>query len=224
MSNITKFKPKQLLCIEHYCSNPMLTQNDLAKLCDVNVKTIQSWLNSPSFIDAIYNRYMEVSGIELPKVIQSMLREAQEGNVQAGRLILEHYGKLERKLKIEIDSPWDKFMKAESAEFIDVDVEDSSFTQVSDDSIDLPVRNPINDSPKKRKKKEDDRILLKTREFVKKEKERSYQHSAYELRKRANDVGLELLPAGRHSKGRRKEWLSELEDLERINRNKKEIK
>ena len=202
----------------------MLTQNDLSKLCDVNVKTIQSWLNSPSFIDAIYNRYMEVSGIELPKVIQSMLREAQEGNVQAGRLILEHYGKLERKLKIEIDSPWDKFMKAESAEFIDVDIEDSSFTQVSDDSIDLPVRNPINDSPKKRKKKEDERILFKTREFIKKEKEKSYQHSAYEVRKRAEVVGLDLLPAGRHSKGARNEWVSKLEELERINRNKKEIK
>ena len=146
MSNITKFKPKQLLCIEHYCSNPMLTQNDLAKLCDVNVKTIQSWLSSPSFIDAIYNRYMETSGIELPKVIQSMLREAQEGNVQAGRLILEHYGKLERKLKIEIDSPWDKFMKAENAEFIDVDIEDSSFNQVSDDSVALPERNIISPS------------------------------------------------------------------------------
>lgn len=224
MSNITKFKPKQLLCIEHYCSNPMLTQNDLAKLCDVNVKTIQSWLSSPSFIDAIYNRYMETSGIELPKVIQSMLREAQEGNVQAGRLILEHYGKLERKLKIEIDSPWDKFMKAENAEFIDVDIEDSSFNQVSDDSVALPERNIINDAPKKRKKKENERILLKTREFIKKEKERAYQHSAYELRKRAEDIGLELLPAGRHSKGKRNEWLSKLEELERINKNKEENK
>ena len=108
MSDIVKFKPKQLLAIEQYCANPLITQKELAEICDVNVSTLKNWLNSPSFIDAIYNRYMEMSGIELPRVIQAMLREAQEGNVQAGRLILEHYGKLERKLKIEIDSPWER--------------------------------------------------------------------------------------------------------------------
>lgn len=214
MSDITKFKPKQLLCIEHFCSNPMLTQKDLSELCDVHLKTIQGWLSSPSFIDAIYNRYMEMSGIHLPKVIQAMLREAQEGNVQAGRLILEHYGKLERKLKLEIDSPWDKFMKAESSEFVEVNAQDVAFSDISDDSIRLPNRNKTNNRPKKREKEEKDRIILKTKEFVKKEKEKSYQHNAYELRKRAKEVNLDLLPSGRHSKGKRQRWLSKLEELE----------
>lgn len=219
MSNITKFKPKQLLCIEHYCSNPMLTQKDLSKLCDVHERTINAWMSSPDFIDAIYNRYMETSGIELPKVIQAMLREAQEGNVQAGRLILEHYGKLERKLKIEIDSPWDKFMKAENSEFIEVEAQDVAFNEVSDDSIELPKRNESNNKPRKRKKEEEERLIAKTQHFIKKEKEKSYQHSAYELRKRAKAVGLDLLPAGRHSKGVRKEWLLELERLEKESNN-----
>ena len=181
----------------------------------MHVNTIKTWMASPQFIDAIYNRYMETSGIELPKVIQSMLREAQEGNVQAGRLILEHYGKLERKLKIEIDSPWDKFMKAENSEFVEVEAQDVAFNQVSDDSIDLPERNELNNNPTKRKKEEDKRIIAKTKEFVKKEKEKEYQHNAYQLRKRAEAVGLELLPAGRHSKGKRKEWLLQLENLEK---------
>ena len=218
MSDLTKFKPKQLLCIEYYCSNPLFSRKELGRLCGVTVKTINNWLNSPGFIDAIYIRYMEISGIELPKVIQSMLREAQEGNVQAGRLILEHYGKLERKLKIEIDSPWDKFMKAENAEFIDVESQDSSFTSISNDSIELPKRNIINDSPKIREKKENQRIISSTKELSQKQKEKSYQRNAYELRKRANAVGLDLLPSGRHSKGRRKEWLLKLEELEQNNK------
>ena len=33
------------------------------------------------FIEAIYNRYMEIACLELPQVVQAMVREAKEGNV-----------------------------------------------------------------------------------------------------------------------------------------------
>mgnify|MGYP003325724167 CR=1 FL=1 len=77
------------------------------------------------------------------------------------------------------------------------------------------VINELNDKPRKRKKEEEERKKKKTQHFIKKEKEKNYQHSAYELRKRAKAVGLDLLPAGRHSKGVRKEWLLKLEQLEK---------
>ena len=58
--------------------------------------------------------------------------------------------------------------------------------------------------------------IIKVTKFEKdRAKEKEYQKNAYQLRKRAKAVGLELLPSGRHSKGKRKEWLKKLEQLEK---------
>ena len=46
-------------------------------------------------------------------VLNSMIREAIEGNVQAGRLVLEHSGKLVKNINVTVDSPFEKFLKAE---------------------------------------------------------------------------------------------------------------
>ena len=40
-----------------------------------------------------------------------MVREAQEGNVQAARLVIEQSGKLVKNVNITIDSPFEKFLK-----------------------------------------------------------------------------------------------------------------
>ena len=63
-------------------------------------------------------------GGELPAVLNAMVREAKSGNVQAGRLVLEHSGKLVKNINVTIDSPFEKFLKGmENAEVVeDVDV------------------------------------------------------------------------------------------------------
>ena len=55
---------------------------------------------------------------------------------------------------------------------------------------------------------------VRGRQGGKKEKKRQYQQQAYQLRKRAKAVDLELLPNGRHSKGVREKWMKELEKRE----------
>ena len=222
MGQLTKYKPNQLLAIELYSSNPALTQKEIAAKCGVDVKTIRNWLTNPEFIDQIYKRYMEVSGLELPAVVKAMLEEAKMGNVQAGRLILEHYGKLENRVKVQVESPFEKFLRSDSqdAEFIDVTDQDKSvFDDFADEnelsSIELPNRDPKNDYPDRRI--EEDKLNLKnaTKYEMEQEKKRQYQKNAYEMRKRAKKVGLELLGNGRHTKGERKKWLEELERLEK---------
>jgi len=220
MGQLTKYKPNQLLAIELYSSNPSLTQKEIAVKCGVDVKTVRNWLTNPEFIDQIYKRYMEISGLQLPAVIKAMLEEAKSGNVQAGRLVLEHYGKLENRIKIQVESPFEKFLRAEDAEFVTLDDKDKDILDeisVQDDlsSVELPTRDPKNDYPSKRV--EEDKLNLKnaTKFEIEQEKKREYQKKAYQLRKRAKKVGLELLPNGRTSKGARKKWLEELEQLER---------
>ena len=89
---------------------------------------------------------------KLPMVLNSMIREAVEGNVQAGRLVLEHSGKLVRNINVTVDSPFEKFLKAEQIDSEDIiDAESEEVAQMIET---LPERNIENDKPRKRKIKE----------------------------------------------------------------------
>ena len=219
--NIKKYEPNKLIAIELISKNPSMHQKTLAKKIGVDERTIRNWLSDPDFIDEIYKRYMEVSGIELPAVIKAMIEEAKLGNVQAGRLILEHFGKLENRIKIQVESPFEKFMRmdGEDAEFVDMSGEEideidlvSKIMDIED--VELPERDIANSSPRLREKNEKKTLKESTIKQIKKEKVKKQLNNAYRLRKRANAVGLELLGSGRQSKGAREKWMEELERLE----------
>ena len=219
--NIKKYEPNKLIAIELLSKNPSIHQKTLASKIGVDERTIRNWLGDPDFIDEIYKRYMEVSGIEVPAVIKAMIEEAKMGNVQAGRLILEHFGKLESRIKIQVESPFEKFMRmdGEDAEFVDMSGEEISemdlVSKVMDmEDIELPERDIANSSPRLREKNEKKTLKESTIKEIKKEKVKKQLNNAYRLRKRAEGVGLELLGAGRQSKGARDKWLEELERLE----------
>ena len=218
MPNVSKYRPNKLLAIELLSSNPGITQSQVAKQCDVSEKTVVNWMRDPNFVDVIYTRYMEVAGIELPLVIQAIIVEAKMGNVQAGRFILEHFGKLENRVTIQMESNFEKFMKVEDAEVVDMEDDDIlALDQISDQigtKEPLPTRDSSNDSPTRREKDEKKNLEKALSSVKAKEKEKEYQKEAYKTRKRAKAVGLELLPSGRHSKGTRDNWKKELERLE----------
>lgn len=218
MPNVSKYRPNKLLAIELLSSNPGITQSQVAKQCDVSEKTVVNWMRDPNFVDVIYTRYMEVAGIELPLVIQAIIEEAKMGNVQAGRLILEHFGKLENRVTIQMESNFEKFMKVEDAEVVDMEDDDIlALDQISDQigtKEPLPTRDSSNDSPTRREKDEKKNLEKALSSVKAKEKEKEYQKEAYKTRKRAKAVGLELLPSGRHSKGTRLKWKEDLEKLE----------
>ena len=220
---------KQKLAIEVMAVSPKFNQKELANHIGVCDKTISNWLNDPLVIDAIYKRYMEVAGIKLPSVISAMIREAEEGNVQAGRLILEHFGKLDNRVKVQVVSPFEKFLKydlsedIEEAEFVedeevvnDLKSISQSYHDIVGKDIELPERNTSNDKPIARKRDEARRIALSTQSEKKRMEKIQIQRNMYQRRKRAKEVGLELLPRGRQTKGVRNKWWDELERLELI--------
>ena len=219
--NIKKYEPNKLLAIELLASNPSMNQRAVASKLGINERTVRLWLTDPDFIDEIYKRYMEVSGIELPAVIKAMIEEAKMGNVQAGRLILEHFGKLETRIKVQVESPFEKFMRmdGEDAEFVEMSEEEQGemdlVSKVMDmEDIELPERDIANSSPRLREKNEKKTLKESTIKQIKKEKVKKQLNNAYRLRKRAEGVGLKLLGAGRQSKGAREKWMEELERLE----------
>ena len=214
-----KFSPQQLQAIEILASNPYADKKSIAKEVGISYKSIYNWMVKPEFINRAYDRYMEVAGIELPAVIGAMVEEAKAGNVHAGRLVLEHFGKLEKKIKIQIESPFEKFLKEEDEleeVFVDAEVEANiefieELHEVVIDKVVLPERDKSNNKPNIRDRKEKKQLKEKIAE-------KKQQNSSYQIRKRANAVGLELLKGGRQSKATRQKWLEELERLEAIER------
>ena len=196
-TSIAKRKPQKILAIELFALNPSITAKEVAAKVGVSDICVAKWRQDPMFIDKVYERYMTEFGSQLPAVINSMVREAKHGNVQAARLVLEHSGKLVKNVNITIDSPFEKFLKAE-------DVEDAEVVEIFDE-VEMPQDLPERIEPKT--VKEEKVVLKKIIDKEKKKKNRNEMRKEwYAWKKRAEAVGIEPLSAKRPTKGQRKEW------------------
>ena len=220
MSNLAKkehFSDKQKMTVEYIASKPGITNQELASLIKVNPKTIGSWRNNPKFIDAIYDRFMEVTGKELPALVLALIEEGKQGNVKAIELALKHFGKFQDSVTIKIESPFMQHLKVN--EITQDNFVDAEFSVVTDEPIELPPRQLINNIPQSRTRKEN----ISVKEIIKKNtpKHKKYLKDLSARRKlvtRAKAVNLEPLPAGRPTEAARRKWMDKLEELEKSNR------
>ena len=208
----------QQLAVELLASKPGIKTTEAAKALNCTMETIRAYRRIPAFNEAVYNRYMDISGGKLVNVVAAMIREAERGNVQAANLVLRHYGKLEDKITIRHESPFEKFLKighvteAEVVEVVEtMTPEDlgSSF----DVDVDLPKRDKVNDKLKTRVTNE--KRALKKVYTEDKRKRKETATTARKLRIRADKVGMEMLPPGRQRQNVRDEWIRELKNREK---------
>ena len=206
MSELAEIKknPTKTLAIELLALNPALTVEKIANKVGVTVKTIYMWKQDPNFIEAIYDRYMLEFGLEIPSVLNSMVREAKEGNVQAGRLVLEHSGRLVKNINVTIDSPFEKFLKGAQVAEVVSDEEIIDVAAVVEDDEELTPRNT--EDQIKRTVKE--RKSIKAQ--IKKEEYNAQQKEWYRWRKRAKKVEIEPLKSRRPTPAQRKEWQNKI--------------
>jgi len=213
VSNIELKKANQLAAIDLLINNPELNKKQIAEQLKVSPRTIHSWFADDRFVEMYYKKYMISFNAKLPMVLNSMIREAVEGNVQAGRLVLEHSGKLVRNINVTVDSPFEKFLKAEQIDADEIiDAESEEVTEILDT---LPERNPVNDKPKKRDIKEKKAVeQIKKGKKPYRQKRREDRASRYALLQRAKKVGLDPLPSRRPTNSERRKWLEKLAELE----------
>ena len=203
MTKLQKYDQIKKVAVEHFATNPGLTVKELAIELGVTERTIVKWRTDPNFMDAIYDRYMVLFGGELPAVLNAMIREAKSGNVQAGRLVLEHSGKLVKNINVTVDSPFEKYLKA-------VDIDDAEDAEIIEAMEDIPVIETLPDRdtepPLKRNKREKKQID----DAIKKEQYSQKRKEWYQWNKRAKAAGVEPLSARRPTKGQRKAWEDEI--------------
>ena len=192
----------QIEAIELVACSPATSNKLLAKKIGVAESTISAWRRNPVFIEACYDRFVELNGTRLMRVLDSMFTEAESGSVPAAQLILNHYNKLNNRVELTIDSPFEKFLKNKN--MVDVEIIDDE---------DKPKERLIIDDNKQFKV---ERKRLKTViTETKKQKVNRNQNSRYQLRQRAKSVGLDPLPAGRQPDHVRKKWVEKLDKLEK---------
>lgn len=219
---------KQRVAIEHIAVNPNVTNEHLSKVLGVDRKTVGAWRGNPKFNDMVYDRYMEITGKDLPIVINALIREACEGNVKASELVLKHFGKFQDVVhhKVKIESPFMQHLKQhelddiEDAEIItDSPLEVFSDYELSEEEKNaLPERNLFANSRKRQQweKKRIAKIEKKGKPKTENEvKEQDKMSTFYYIRKRAKRVGLKPLPKGKSPKHKRQAWLRELKRLEK---------
>ena len=218
MSDLLK-RPDVKQAIELYALQPEVTATEVANAIGVSRELIYIWRKNPNFVDAIYERYMVEFGSELPAVLQAMIREAKAGNVQAGRLILEHSGKLVKNVNVTIDSPFEKFLKADKVEieYEDAEIEDI-VDSVPDIEAELPERNT--ESQIRRTKREKKQIKKRILSETQKKKRNAKRKEWNAWIARAKKVGMQTLPARRPTPAQKQEWREEI--IRRENENEQE--
>ena len=212
-----RFSERQRVAIELLASRPALKTTEAALALECTEETVRAYRRDPAFNDAVYSRFMEISGGKLIDVVDSMIREATKGNVQAATLVLKHYGKLEDKLTIKVESPFEKFLKiGDLDEAIVVDEDDASqIGKAVQITSKLPKRDPVNDKPNLRVAKENKKLKQIQNGTYKDSKRLERRKLAYNLRSRAEKVGMAMLPPGRQRKNVRNEWIKELQEREK---------
>ena len=189
--------------------NPDMSAKEVADKIQVHQATITNWRQDPNFVDMVYDIYMVEFGAEIPSVLKAMIREAKAGNVQAGRLVLEHSGKLVKNINITVDSPFEKFLKADEIEYQDAEIQDIVEDIPDIPDVVLPERKVENQQMRTR---EEFSSIKKERKNLKRKLSRN---KMYHLKERARAVGVEILPNGRPKRSVKEAWIAEIEAKEK---------
>ena len=191
----SKIKPSMVLAIDLLVNDPEAKIKDVADKSGVNVSTIRRWMKDPEFVEVFYQKYMVVFGSRLPTVLNSMVREAEAGNVQAGRLVLEHSGKLIKRVEVNNhQSPFEKFLNSQASDMEEVEVLEADYEDIEV----LPQRPVVPE-----KKITQGQINREEKRLDKKNKKR---REARRWRQRAQAVGILRPDKGRQTPAQRKAW------------------
>ena len=122
-----------------------------------------------------------------------MVREALAGNTSAGRLVLEHSGKLQKNIHITISSPFEKYLESQERKQLEPskELQLSKATTIDAEVVPVEIQQEFQQIDRELEKKK--AVLEKRREL-------------YGWSRRAEAVGIAPMPPKRPTKGQRLEW------------------
>tara|TARA_R100000808_G_scaffold24614_1_gene57181 strand:+ start:258 stop:1013 length:756 start_codon:yes stop_codon:yes gene_type:complete len=201
-------KPVYEKAVEIYATKPDIRHDEAAAMLGVSETTLLRLRRDPNFWAKVYDHYMVTFEGDVVGVLKAMVREAKAGNVQAGRLVLEHSGKLQKNINITVMSPFEKWMNKGEIDDAEVVNEFKEIPAELNDFSDLPDRKEEKGTWRARNEHG------KVRVEITKEERRIRRNEARKImrswQKRAEAAGVDPLPARRPTKGQRKAWESKI--------------
>ena len=143
-----QLQPIEVRAIEIYCNNPEVTHREVATTLGITEKTLRKIRRNPEYQENLYRYYMVTYNEGLIKTLDAMQRESWAGNVQAGRIVIEHSGKMQNN-DGKILSPFEKWAmmqieKQEQGKEIVINAEDAEIIEDMPNFPELPPRTADN--------------------------------------------------------------------------------
>ncbi len=172
--------------VDIYATTPNVQHNFVADELGISYKTLLKLRKDADFWKKVWDTYLVTYEADVLDVCRSMVREALAGNTSAGRLVLEHNGKLQKNINITISSPFEKYLASQERKQLEPSKE-----IIEAEVVPVEIQQEFNhiDSELVKKKA----VLEKRREL-------------YSWSRRAEAVGIAPMPPKRPTKGQRLDW------------------
>ena len=180
--------------IDIYATTPNVQHNFVADELGISYKTLLKLRKDADFWKKVWDTYLVTYEADVLDVCRSMVREALAGNTSAGRLVLEHSGKLQKNIHITISSPFEKYLESQQGKQLEPskEIPTAKLREVQNAEV-VPERI-------QQEFQQIDSELVKKKATLEKRRE------LYGWSRRASAVGIAPMPPRRPTKGQRLDW------------------
>ncbi len=172
--------------VDIYATTPNVQHNFVADELGISYKTLLKLRKDADFWKKVWDTYLVTYEADVLDVCRAMVREALAGNTSAGRLVLEHSGKLHKNIHITISSPFEKYLESQERKQLEPSKE-----IIEAEVVPVEIQQEFNQI---------DSELLKKKAVLEKRRE------LYSWSRRAEAVGIAPMPPKRPTKGQRLAW------------------
>ena len=172
--------------VDIYATIPNVQHNFVADELGISYKTLLKLRKDADFWKKVWDTYLVTYEADVLDVCRAMVREALAGNTSAGRLVLEHSGKLQKNINITISSPFEKYLASQERKQLEPSKE-----IIEAEVVPVEIQQEF---------QQIDRELIKKKAVLEKRRE------LYSWSRRAEAVGIAPMPPKRPTKGQRLDW------------------
>ena len=172
--------------VDIYATTPNVQHNFVADELGISYKTLLKLRKDADFWKKVWDTYLVTYEADVLDVCRAMVREALAGNTSAGRLVLEHSGKLQKNINITISSPFEKYLESQERKQLEPSKE-----IIEAEVVPMEIQQEFQHIDRELEKKKS--VLEKRREL-------------YSWSRRASAVGIAPMPPKRPTKGQRLDW------------------
>ena len=172
--------------VDIYATTPNVQHNFVADELGISYKTLLKLRKDADFWKKVWDTYLVTYEADVLDVCRAMVREALAGNTSAGRLVLEHSGKLHKNIHITISSPFEQYLESQQGKQLEPSKE-----IIEAEVVPVEIQQEFQQIDRELEKKKS--VLEKRREL-------------YSWSRRAEAVGIAPMPPRRPTKGQRLDW------------------